>query len=150
MAIELHLFGESTSAQRVARLIKGSPRAKICCVLLRANAERVKKLISGADMSRVVFVYPDAVGSDIAVPRENLSTLMITIQEVLGVLDGEKQLIFDGPDVLEMVVPQGDLSRFFIFLANRLQRGGISGFLVQPRKAKPLPIVVQLVDRVVN
>lgn len=123
---------------------------EVVCLALSLEAGAVRKLVKKGHRVLIVGSGADA---DVRIAVENLSSLGITIQQVMQSMNAPRCLVVEGLSTLALKLPSDSVRRFALFLAARLKASGVDTVFVVAKDADAgtvLPVLMQAADEVIS
>lgn len=123
---------------------------EVACLSFTLSAQNVRK--SAKKGARVVVIGPDAQ-SDVHVSVENLSSIGISVQQVLQSLKSPRKVVIEGFSHLAIRLPAESVRRFALFLTARLRSSDVDAVFVVSKEGElgsVLPVLLQAADEVIS
>ncbi len=146
--IKVLVVPPSAVQKTVAAQIAGA--VEVACLSFTLSAQSLRE--SAKKGARVVVIGPDAQ-SDVRISVENLSSIGISIQQVLQSLKSPRKVIIEGFSHLAIRLPAESVRRFALFLTTRLRSSDVEAVFVVSKEGQlgsVLPVLMQAADEVIS
>lgn len=146
--IRVFVVPQKTVQKTVVAQLNNATNA--ACLTFNLDAQELHKSVKKG--VRVVVVG-QSKDSDVRVSLENLSSMGITIQQVMQSMDAPRFLVIEGFALLTLRLSPVMVRRFALFLTASLRSWGVDTVFIVAKEANAgsvLPVLMQAADEVIS